>query len=459
MSTPLYPPGPQPRFAPLANLRALGRDPLGFFTALARDYGPVCSFRLGSRRLYFFSGPDAVREVLVAVKPGTMRKGFLLRPVWNLITGILGRGLLTSEGEFHDRQRKLVAPAFHRERLAGYATIMAEALDAHLARPAWREGAVVNVADELSQLTLVVVARSLFGADLSGSAATISRALTGLLELVDTLRTPLGAVLGLMPFSPAGLRYRIVKRQLDSAILGIIAQRRAEGPATDRGDLLSMLLLTRDEATGAPGMDARQVRDEAMTLLLAGHETTASALAWTLHLLSRNPEIQARVRAEARAANPGGDALTLAALPALGYARRVFTESLRLYPPAWLLARRTCSPIEVAGWKLPAGATCLLSPYVTQRDARWYPDPARFDPERWTPEAEAARPRHAFMAFGAGSRSCAGEAFAWIEGVLLLAGLVGRWQFDPAPGMPDPVATPAVTLRPRGGVHLVLRKI
>ena len=381
-----------------------------------------------------------------------------MKPIWDLIVGILGRGLLTSEGGFHDRQRRLVAPSFHRERLAGYAAIMSAALEEHLRRPAWREGATVDVAGELSQLTLVVVAQSLFGADLRGSAGEISRAMASLLGLVESLRSPLGALLGLLPFSRSEIRYRLAKRQLDAAVHAIIAQRRAEGNV-DRGDLLSTLLLARDDAAGgAPAMSEREVRDEAMTLLLAGHETTASALAWSLYLLARHPEVQARVRAEAAPLAAEGRAPGLADLPRLTYTRQVFSEALRLYPPAWILGRQTTREIVVGGWTAPAGATFLVSPYVLHRDARWFPEPERFDPDRWTPEAEAGRPKHAFLAFGAGNRSCAGEAFAWMEGVLLLAGMVRRWHFAPAPGCAAPVPVPAVTLRPRDGIFLRLER-
>lgn len=443
-----HPPGPRGALSPIINLLALRADPPGFFLQLARRYGPAASFRLGGRRFYFFSGPEAVREVLVS-RAGVMHKGFVVRRVWVQLMGIMGNGLLTSEDAFHHHQRRLVVPAFHRERLAGYARIMTDALAEHTAR--WVDGATLDLAEELSELTLVIVARSLFGAELSGSVSTIRSALGTLARLVEVARSPWQQ----WHYSPAMRAYRRAKAQLDAVVAGIVATRRREGDH-DRGDLLSMLLLARDEETGGPGMSDAQVRDEVMTILLAGHETTAGALAWTLHLLGQHPAAEARLHAELDAALPDGRAAGLADLSSLVYTRQVFTESMRLYPPAWVLARQAMAPVEVAGWKLPRGAMCLLSPYATHRDPAWFPEPERFLPERWDPTEETTRPKYAYFPFGGGPRSCAGEAFAWMEGTLLLAGLARRWRFAAAPDKPLPESLAAVTLRPRNGVWMRL---
>ena len=441
-----HPPGPRGALSPLTNLLALRADPPGFFLQLARQFGPAASFHLGRRRFYFFSGPEAVREVLVS-RAGVMRKGFLLRRVWEQLLAIMGNGLLTSEDAFHDRQRRLVVPAFHRERLAGYARIMTDALAGHTAR--WEDGATLDVAAELSELTLVIVARALFGAELGGSVPAMRGALGTLARLVERMRSPWQR----WRYSPAMRTFRQAKAQLDAVVAGIVAERRRQGgDHDDRGDLLSMLLLARDEETGAPGMSDAQVRDEVMTILLAGHETTAGALAWTLHLLGQHPPAEARLHEELDAALPDGRVPGLADLPRLVYTRQVFTESMRLYPPAWVLARQAVEPVEIAGWTLPRGAMCLLSPYATHRDPAWFPEPERFLPERWDGKEESARPKYAYFPFGGGPRACAGEAFAWMEGTLLLAGLARRWRFGPAPGLPLPTTLAAVTLRPRDGV-------
>ena len=217
-----------------------------------------------------------------------------------------------------------------------------------------------------------------------------------------------------------------------------------------------MLLLTTDEETGGPGMSDAQVRDEVMTILLAGHETTASALAWSYHLLAGHPEVERRLHEEIDALLPDGGVPGFADLPRLPYTRQVFTEAMRLYPPAWVLLRRTVRPVEIAGWKLPAETTCIVSPFVTHRDPRWFPEPDRFLPERWTEEAKAARPRFAYFPFGGGPRSCAGESFAWMEGILVLATLSRHWRFVTPPGAPPPQPFAAVTLRPRNGVPMQL---
>ena len=430
------------------NFLDLRADPPGFFLRLAQRYGPAVSFRLLGRRFYFFAGPEGVRETLVS-RAGMMHKGFLIRHVWEQLVGIMGNGLLTSEDAFHDRQRKLVVPAFHRERLAGYARIMTEATAEHTAR--WTDGATLDMAEELSELTLVIVARALFGAELGGSVPIIRNALGTLARLIEVTRSPWQQ----WHYSSAMRAHRREKAKLDAVVAGIVAERRRQGD-DDRGDLLSMLLLARDEETGEAGMSDAQVRDEVMTIMLAGHETTAGALAWTLHLLGQNPAAETRLHAELDAALPGGRLPDFSDLPRLVYARQVFTEAMRLYPPAWLLAREAMAPVEIAGWTLPRGAMCLLSPYASHRDPAWFPDPERFSPERWEAGQGGERPKHAYFPFGGGSRSCAGEAFAWMEGTLLLAGLARRWRFVAAENHPPPEVLPAVTLRPRDGVWMCL---
>ena len=446
----LHPPGPAGWRSPWQNLFSLRADPPGFFLRLAREHGPAASFRLLGRRYYLFTGPEAVREVLVT-RAGVMHKGFLLRRVWTQLVGVLGNGLLTSEDTFHDRQRRLVVPAFHRERLAGYARTMTDALEAHTAH--WTNGATLDVAAELSELTLVIVARALFGADLGDAVPTVRGALTVLARLIEEMRSPFQQ----LAWSRSVRTYHREKAKLDAVVAGIVAARRRADGEADRGDLLSMLLLARDEETGEPGMSDRQVRDETMTILLAGHETTAGALAWSLHLLGQNPDAEARLHAELDAVLPGGRLPGFADLPRLVYARQVFTETMRLYPPAWLLAREAMERTEIAGWPVPRGTMCLLSPYATHHDPAWFPEPERFRPERWEAGQGGERPRYAYFPFGGGPRSCAGEAFAWMEGTLLLAGLARRWRFVPDAGHPAPQPLAAITLRPRHGVPMRLQ--
>ena len=443
-----FPPGPRPKLGAFANLLAFRRDPPGFLLDLTRRYGPVSSFRLAGRQIYFFSDPEAVREVLVT-QSAAMNKGYLIKRVRMLMGSILGNGLLISEGRFHAQQRRLVAPAFHRERLAGYGRMATDAAREQMS--GWIDGASLDLAAEISELTLVLVARALFSADLTGTARGIGDALTRTMSLIDRLRSPLS----MLPWSGAIRDYHRSKAELDGMVAQIIDARRHEDEQ-DHGDLLSMLLLTKDEETGGPGMTDTQIRDEVMTIMLAGHETTASALAWSFHLLAAYPEAEARLHAELDAMLPDGVVPEFADLPRLPYTRQVFTEAMRLYPPAWGLLRRTTEPVEIAGWKLPADTTCILSPFATHRDPRWFPEPEKFLPERWTEEAKAARPKYAYLPFGGGPRGCAGESFAWMEGILVLATLARRWKFAPPPGSPPPEPFAAVTLRPRHGVPMQL---
>ena len=445
-ATPPVPPGPRGFWAPVRNLLELRRDPPAFFLKLAREYGPVSSLQFLGRRLYFFAAPEGVREVLVT-QADSMQKGFLVKRIWESLVGVMGNGLLTSEGEFHARQRRLVVPSFHRERLARYAAIMVENTAAHTAR--WTDGQSMDFAEEMSHLTLGIVGQSLFGANLGQNAEAIGQALGTLMSLVERTRSPLQQ----LPWSRSAREYEHARTKLDEVVLGMITARRASGEH-DRGDLLSVLMLARDEETGGPGMTDTQIRDEVMTIMLAGHETTASALAWTFHLLAQRPEVETLLHAELDEVLPPGYTPTLADLSRLVYTRQVLSESMRLYPPAWILARRTTEAVTVAGWSLPANAACVLSPYASHRDPRWFPEPERFLPERWEKEAAAARPKHAYFPFGGGPRSCAGEAFAWMEGTLLLAEIARNWRLAPDAAYPPPEKLAAITLRPRRGMRM-----
>jgi cytochrome P450 len=301
------------------------------------------------------------------------------------------------------------------------------------------------------------VGRTLFSADVSSDADEIGAAMTQILGLFDTLLIPFSDWLQKLPL-PSVRRFEKARDQLDAIVYGMIAERRKSGQGgriVDAGDLLSMLLLAQDEDDHT-GMSDKQVHDEALTLLIAGHETTANALAWTWYLLSQNPEVEARMHAELDRVladkPPAFD--DVARLP---YTTGVFAESLRLYPPAWAIGRRAIQDYEINGYTIPANSILLMSPWVVHRDARFWPDPERMDPTRWTPEEAEKRPKFAFFPFGGGARVCIGERFAWAEGVLVLATLAQRWKMRMVQG--HPVATHAViTLRPRYGMKMTLTK-
>jgi len=437
-----FPPGPR-SWVPGSNLRAMQRDPLGFLTRIAREFGDVVHFTFGPQHLYLINEPDLIREVLVTKERAFMKGRALQRTKL-----LLGEGLLTSEGDFHLRQRRLMQPAFHRDRIARYA----EGMRANAERVAesWRDGQTMDVAQEMTRLTLSIVAQTLFGADVSSEADEIGRALTELMEVFTVLLNPFTQWLMKLPTPKMRSTQRAIER-LDATIYRMIEQRRASG--VDRGDLLSMLLLAQDEGEV---MTDRQVRDEAMTLFLAGHETTANALAWTFYLLAQNPHVEI------------GDGT---------HARMVLAESMRLYPPAWIIGRLALENVEIGGYTIPRGAIVIVSQYVTHRDPRYWPEPEKFDPERFRDEdpspgpaargptspggrgrREAAgegisRPKFAYFPFGGGSRICIGEGFAWTEGVIVLQTLARKWRLSLAQSTPV-IPKPVITLRLRGGIKM-----
>lgn len=437
------PPGPR-QFIPGAHLLTLRRNPINFLMKLAREYGDLVYFKLGPQPVFLVNHPNYIRDVLVTHN-GQFMKGEGLQRAKRL----LGEGLLTSEGEFHLRQRRLAQPAFHRQRIAGYATTMT----AYAARlgDEWQPGAELDVAREMMHLTLAIAGKTLFDTDVESEADEIGDALSQAMRLFNYLTLPFAQLLERLPL-PAMKRFRQARARLDETIYRIIAARRASGE--DRGDLLSMLIAARDEEGDGTGMTDEQLRDEAMTIFLAGHETTANALTWTWYLLSQHPEIEKRLHAEI-------DEVLQGRLPAaedyasLRYAEMVLAEAMRLYPPAWIIGRRALNDYKINGYHIPARAILLMSPYVMHHNQNYFPDPFKFDPERWTPERRTIRPKFSYFPFGGGPRLCIGEHFAWMEGVLVLATLAQRWRLRLAPGHPIELQ-PLVTLRPKYGMKMIL---
>lgn len=439
----ILPPGPRRRVPALDALR-MGRDPLAFLSALAARYGDIVRVPLGAETLYLFNRPDLVRDVLV-----TNHRNFHKGRGLERAKMLLGEGLLTSEGEIHRRQRRLAQPAFHRQRVAAYGATMAAYAAAR--RERWQPDTAIDVHTEMMALTLAVVGKTLFDADVEGEAAEIGAALTTTFESFNFgFFLPFGELLERLPLPPT-LRFRKARARLDATIYRLIDERRRTG--TDHGDLLSMLIQAQDTEGDGRGMSDVQLRDEAMTLLLAGHETTANALTWTWYLLSRHPEVEARFHAEVDSAL-GGRLPTADDLVALPYTRMILAEAMRLYPPAWIIGRRALAPFEAGGYTVPARSIVLLCQYVTHRDARWFPDPERFDPDRWMPERQAARAKFTYFPFGGGPRVCIGEQFAWMEGILVLATIAQRWRLRLVPGHPVALQ-PIITLRPKHGMRMI----
>jgi len=432
---------PGPKNSPIVgNLYAFRKSPLDFLSKMAREYGDLVYFKVARQHMYLVNHPDYAREVLVNNQSNFIKSRALQRA-----KVLLGEGLLTSEGQQHLRQRRLVQPAFHRERLAVYAAAMSAG--AVRWRERWRAGSTLDISTEMPHLTLSIVAKTLFSADVESEASEIGAAMTTVLEMFRLLLMPFAEYLEKLPL-PHVRRFEKARARLDATIYGLIRERRTSG--VDTGDLLSMLLFAQDEESG---MTDEQVRDEALTLFLAGHETTANALTWTWYLLSQHPEIERRFHDEIDAVL-GNRAPEFADVPQLRSAEMILAEALRLYPPAWAIGRKAKGAFELGGVEIPAESICILCPYLVHRDPRWFPEPEKFDPERWTPQARDARPKFSYFPFGGGARVCIGERFAWMEGVIVMAAIAQKWRLRLQPGQRgEPL--PLITLRVKNGLRMI----
>ncbi|MDQ4122474.1 MAG: cytochrome P450 [Acidobacteriota bacterium] len=418
------------------------RQPTEFLTAAAR-LGDVSRFRLGNQPMFFVNHPDLIRDVLVT-NAAKFHKGRALQRMKR----VLGQGLLTSEGEFHLRQRRLAQPTFHRQRIAGYAASMVEY--GERVSGEWRDGETYDISEEMMRLTLYIVAKTLFGANVENEADEIGDAMTTLIGAFNYLLLPFSELLEKLPL-PIAKRFNKAKETIDRVIYKIISERRQTGE--DRGDLLSMLLLAQDEDDGGRMTD-EQVRDECLTLFLAGHETTANALTWTWYLLSQNPEVEQRFYEEINRVLPGKLLPTFEDYANLNYVEAVLAESMRLYPPAWAIGRLAIENHKLNNFPVEKGALVLLSPYAMQRDGRFWNDPETFHPERWANiSVKEASQKFVYFPFGGGVRRCIGEQFAWTEGVLLLATIARKWRLRLLPEQKIAL-NPLVTLRPKYGMKM-----
>ena len=408
----------------LEAVRLLRRDPIGLLERAA-NVADVVRVRVPRLDLYVLNHPDLAWDVLA-----TDSHAFSKGPTMQAAKRILGESLLTSEGEHHRRQRRLIQPLFHHERIAGFGPTIRQL--GERAGDGWVDREEIDVREEMARLTLQIVARTLFGSGIDDAGTgRIARALTEVLDQFDRVFSPLLPITERLPI-PSTRRFRRARAVFDEIVYGLIAERRATGAHGD--DLLSRLIHAQD---AGPGMTDQQVRDEAITIFLAGHETTSNALTWTWLLLSENPDIEERFHER---------------LDDEAFVRAVLYESMRLYPPAWAIGRRAVSEHVADGVLIPAGAVVIVSPWLMHHDPRWWADPSRFLPERWM-DGEPAVRRHAFLPFGGGPRMCIGEGFAELEASVLLATIGRTWRFehDPAHRV---VFQPVVTLRPRGGMPM-----
>ena len=437
-----FPPGFQRNLLWFALRRFRPANPTLLFQHLAREYGDIAHYKIGWNHIVFLNHPDYIREVLVVQNENFIKERTVQRTKM-----LLGEGMITSEGDRHRSQRQVAQPAFHRQRISEYASTMVR--EAARVRDQWRPGEQRDIAIDMMHLTLNVVAQTLFATDLREEVNELASAINRIMGLYNFL-VMLPAAEWLVHVRPPGLAAFVrARKRVDAVVYRMIAAHRQR--SSHGSSLLDLMLAGSPD--GSPGSE-QSLRDQVITIFLAGYETVANALSWTWYLLSQNPDCERRFHDEIEHELPG----RLPAfddLPRLRYVEMVLAESMRLYPPAWAMGRYARNDFQLGDFLLPAKTTVLMSQFITHRDARYFPDPLRFDPERFTPEARSRRTKLTYFPFGAGVRQCIGESFAWMEGVLLLATLAQKWKLRLVPGHrvePEPL----ITLRPRYGMRMQL---
>jgi cytochrome P450 len=438
-----FPPGPKGRPI-LGVMSEFNRDTLGFITR-CRDYGDVVRTRFFYVTAYFLYHPDDI-EYVVSTNAKNFLKAMSLRS--NLFQRLVGNGLLTSEGEVWKCQRRLAQPAFHRQRISAYGEVMVDYTERMIAT--WKAGEVRDIHRDMMGLTLEIVVRTLFNADVSQDADKVGRALSEIVKPFSSQATIKWMLDNRLP-TPAHRRFHRAAQNLDDIVYRIIDDRRASG--LDQGDLLSMLLEAQDE--DGSQMTDKQLRDEVMTIFLAGHETTALTLSWTWYLLAQNPLVEQKFHAELDDVL-GGRLPTMADLARLKYTDMIVRESMRLYPPAYGLGREAIEECEIGGFRVPRKTQVFMFQWATQRDPRFFPEPDEFHPERWTEEFAGGLPKYAYFPFGGGPRFCIGNTFAMMEIVLVLATIGQRFRLPLVTDHPVSIL-PAMSLRPKDGIHVVVK--
>jgi cytochrome P450 len=443
-----FPPGLERNLLWFALRKVRPANPILLFQQLARDYGDIAHYKIGWHHIVFLNHPDYMREVLVVqndnfTKERTVRRSKML----------LGEGMITAEGAQHRAQRQVAQPAFHRQRIAGYADTMVR--EAARTRKGWRDGEQRDIAIDMMHLTLNVVAGTLFATDLREEVNELADAINRIMGLYNFL-VMLPAAEWLVHARPPGLAAFVrARKRIDAVVHRMIASHR--GRHSGSGSLLHMMIAASPDALSDKSAASEQsLRDQVITIFLAGYETVANALSWTWYLLSQNPDCELRLHDEIDR-ELQGRLPTFDDVPRLRYVEMALAESMRLYPPAWAMGRYANADFQLGEYFLPAKTTVLMSQFITHRDERFFPDPLRFAPERFTPEAKARRTRLTYFPFGAGVRQCIGESFAWMEGVLLLATIAQEWRLRLVPGHrvePEPL----ITLRPKYGMKMLVER-
>lgn len=446
MTTKLFPPGPNGGLFGRYQLALSRRDPLELMMNAASQYGDIVHFRNGFQHIFLLNHPDYIKDVLLTHDTNFLKGRGIKR------TGrILGEGLITSEGDFHRRQKLRTQPAFHRQHTTSYGEVMVDY--AATFRERWQDGQTLDILREMRRLTMAIIGKTMLSAVTEEEMDEINKAVEIAMAEFKSFKLPWADLAEKLPL-PGTRRSQKAGKYLEGVISRIIDERRRS--EKDSGDLLTMLMLAQNqEGDGSPA-DNEQVRDEALTLFLAGYETNATALMWTWYLVSLHPEVEAMLHAELdmvlKSRLPTADDV-----PNLRYTEMIFAEAMRLYPPTWRLVRYAIKDYKVGGYVVPAGSLVVVSQFVMHRDPRYFPDPLRFDPERWTPEARASRPPYSYFPFGGGSRRCIAEAFARMEGILVIATLAQRWRMRLLSDHPVELA-PVQLLRPKVRMLMVLEQ-
>ena len=450
-----YPPGPT-YILPYRLVRKFLHDPLKLLTDISHTYGDIAHFKFGSQNVYLLNNPDYIEDVLV-----TNYKKFIKSRGLQVSKRLLGNGLVTSEGEYHDLQRHLIQPTFYPKRIKSYSDMMIK--QANDMCNSWHDGAILDIHKEMTKLTLAIICKTVLGYDIDPEHDEVGDALLTCMKYFNRLLMPFGELIEKIPLLPINKGFQKAKKDLDSIVYRIIKEHRKKLDKGDdkesHDDLLLTLLQAQDEEAGIGRMTDEQLRDEVMTIFLAGHETTANALTWTYYLLSENPLIETRLQEELYSIfGNSRTPIMVDDVPKLQYTEKLLTESMRLFPPAWALGRQAIDDYKVGGYSVPKGSIILMSQYVMQRDPRYFPEPDRFYPDRWTEEFKKQLPRFSYFPFGGGIRGCIGEPFAWLEGILLIATICRQWRLKHVPSHKVELK-PLITLRPKYGMQMKITKI
>ena len=439
------PPGPKTKL-PLGHLFSFRKDSIGFLRNIAKAFGDIVYFKIGPIRIVLLNHPDFIKEVLT-IQHRNFVKG---RPL-KMAKELLGEGLLTSEGEFHKCQSRIIQPAFHRNMIESYAPVITKGVTRLMND--WEDGMQVEIKDEMTKLSIAVAGKTFFNLDIEKEAPEINQALEDVTSLFDRIVVPFSELLLKLPL-PGTIRFKKAKSRLDETIYRMIDDRRKS--KVDNGDLLSLLLRSQEENVDGPGVSDLQVRDEALTLLLTAFDTTSTALTWTWYLLSQNPEAEAEMHEEIdRVLN--GRLPTAEDINQLKFTRMVFGESLRIFPPTYLIPRQALEDFSIDKYTIPGGTIILMSPYLIHHDTRFHPDPEKFDPHAWDKHAHGLNAKYEYFPFSRGPRSCIGEPFAWLHGILVLATMAQRWRLKLEANHPVELLQ-RINLRPRDGLEMTLER-